>query len=85
MRGCPVACRVVGVGHVELKGERPCAIAVHDECDVLDVVVLIAGDDVGYHRPKLRGQTASRVLTGNRRVHKTGCDVYRRSVRRVGY
>ncbi len=42
-----------GPGHVVGRGQRPRTGAVHQEGDVLDVVVLVAGDDVEDHAPEL--------------------------------
>src|SRR3984957_19204133 len=39
--------------HVVRRGQRPGSLAVHEEGDVLDVVVLIARDDVEDHPPEL--------------------------------
>src|ERR1700710_262488 len=47
----PTAFGVEGVDDVEGRGERPLAAAVHQEGDVLDVVVLVTGDDVEDHPP----------------------------------
>ena len=41
---CPL--RVVGIGHVESWGEGPCSLLVHQEPDVLGVIVLVAGANV---------------------------------------
>ena len=45
--------RIEGVGDIESGRERPLAAFVHEERDVLDVVVLVAGDDVEDHASKL--------------------------------
>ena len=38
---CPLSARAVGVRHIECGGEAPGACTTHQECDVLDVVVLV--------------------------------------------
>ena len=49
----PVARRVVAVGHVKRRRERPLALPVHQEGDVLDVIVLVTRDHVERHAPEL--------------------------------
>ena len=52
MPGCPVTGRVVAVGEVESRRQRPCPRLIHQKSDVFHVVVLITPDDVEYHPPK---------------------------------
>jgi len=44
VRGSPPAGRIVAAGHIESGREGPTSVPVHQEGDVLDVIVLVAGD-----------------------------------------
>src|SRR5665213_847084 len=49
----PVPGGVVGVGDIERRRELPAAGAVHQESDVLDVVILVSRDHIERHPPEL--------------------------------
>ena len=48
----PAVGGIAGPGHVVGRRQRPAAGAIHQERDVLDVVVLVARDDVEHHPAK---------------------------------
>ena len=58
MHGGPRAGRIVAVGHVKRRRERPFALLVHQKGDVLHVVVLIPRDDVENHLPPQSARSA---------------------------
>ena len=49
----PPSRRIVAVGDVERRCQRPVSRPIHQEGDVLDVIVLIARHDVERHAPEL--------------------------------
>lgn len=53
MRMHPPVLWVKGIGEIISRRKRPLPGAVHQERNVLDVIVLIAGDDVECHPPEL--------------------------------
>jgi hypothetical protein len=53
MGGCPVASGIEAPGDVEAWGKRPLTSAILQKGDVLDVIILIAGNEIKRHPPVL--------------------------------
>ena len=51
----PLARWIVGVGDVKGRGERPVTFSVHQEGDVLGVIVKVCRHDIEDHPAKLLG------------------------------
>src|ERR1700679_1463184 len=53
MSSCPIAGGVMSVGNIESGGQRPIAALVHQEGNVLHMIILIPGNHIKGHAAKL--------------------------------